>query len=82
MTTLPDYTADLTHPYQLGRHGAARRVPAGLTGAERRAWLRKFDDGVRSGEGMRRWIARLSPTRSAPGLVAEWHRNRRIMGLG
>ena len=82
MVTVAVYTADLTHPYQLGRHGAARQVPAGLTGAERRTWLRRFDDGARSGQGMRDWIARLSPTKTAPGLVAEWHHNRRLMGLG
>ena len=74
-------TADLTHPYQQGRHGATRRAPAGLTAAGRRDWFRRYDDGARSGQVMRRWIARLSPTCSAPELVAEWHRNRRLMGI-
>ena len=74
--------ADLDHPYQVGRHGGNRKPPAGLTGSERRDWLRKYDAGAESCRGIRRWIAALSPVRNAPDLIAEWHRNRRRMGLG
>ena len=75
------FVPDLTHPYQIGRHGGARKEPAGLSAGERREWLFRYDEGAATQKIIRAHIAGLSPTATAPPLVAEWHRNRRLMNL-
>ena len=70
--------AVLTHPYQQGRHGASRKAPAGLTAAERRGWYYWYDQGKVSYDIFVSWTPRGD---SGDALLAEWNRNRALLGL-
>ena len=74
--------ANLAHPYQLGRHGATRKPPAGLTAAGRRDWYRRFDDGTRSFDIFVDWERRTIEAGEEPHpLIMEWRAHRVTLGL-
>ena len=76
------FRPDLTHPYQLGRHGATAQPPAGLRDRALRDWRWRYDNGRRTHRLLTEWRARIRPGEPLPVIIREWEENRRRMGLG